>query len=549
MRRMYSKSQIVKIIDEHGGGGGAVDSVNGKTGTVVLKASDIDANNAQTIQNNLERLDTRIDDLAYITDVGDGIDLTEGILSADFDTVQPKLTAGANITISGNVISATAGEDRGVSDVIVDGESVVEDGVANIDLSTKLDATKSAVASVGGLVVPTVAPANTRLVAVDTTNAQAQITIGSGLSLSGTTSPYTLSATGTNYTAGFGIDINNGVISAKCGKGIMTNTQGQLTIRRGIGLIYDQYDAIEPDFTVVQQKLTAGTNITIDPVTNVISSTGGGGGSYTAGDGIDITNSEISVDCGKGLKTDTQGKLTIDRGLGLKYDANDALEPDYDYVQRKLTAGANIYIDPTTNVISAMGSEGIVTDVKINNESVVDGYGVANIPIAGVNTLGAVQVWPYFGITKNEDGIIYPNAATDTDLQSESPYMAITSGNYVNALREGFKHTTNWTAQDKAVARQCIEASKVERKVTSIATDPIEYISIDHIDYKIKDTKYTAGSGITLNGTTFSTVIPNAPTTNGVYDLRCTVTNGNPTYSWVPAATFTLSGTNLAIQQ
>lgn len=468
MRRMYSKSQIEKIIDEHGGGGGAVDSVNGKVGTVVLKASDIDANNAQTIQQNLERIDTRIDDLAYITDVGSGLDLTEGTLSADFDTVQPKLTAGANITITNNVISATAGEDRGVSDVVVDGASVVEDGVANIDLSTKLDATKSAVASVGGLVVPTVAPANTSLVAVDTTNAQAQIVLGSGLSLTGSTSPYTLSATGTSYTAGNGIDINNGVISVKCGNGVMTNTQGELTIRRGLGLSIDILNALEVDFNTVQPKLTAGSNITIDPYTNVISATGG---------------------------------------------------------------------------------EGVISDVKVNNVSVVDGSGVANIPKATNSALGVVKVGPGYGIAINNDGFIYCNEATSSDLQAETAYMPITSHNYVAALREGFYHNTAWTAQDKNAARQCIEASKVERKTTSTATDPIEYISINNIDYKIKDTKYTAGSGIKLNGTTFSTVIPNAPTTNGVYDLRCTVSGGTASYSWVPAATFTLSGTNLAIQQ
>lgn len=45
----------------------------------------------------------------------------------------------------------------------------------------------------------------------------------------------------------------------------------------------------------IQPELTAGTNITIE--NNVISATGGGGGSsYTAGDGIVIDNDEISTD-------------------------------------------------------------------------------------------------------------------------------------------------------------------------------------------------------------------------------------------------------------
>lgn len=49
--------------------------------------------------------------------------------------------------------------------------------------------------------------------------------------------------------------------------------------------------------TTYQEKLTAGTGITIDS-SNVISATGGGGGgtTYTAGDGISIVSDVISAD-------------------------------------------------------------------------------------------------------------------------------------------------------------------------------------------------------------------------------------------------------------
>lgn len=40
---------------------------------------------------------------------GDGIDITDNTISVDTDTIQEKLTAGTNITISDNVISATGG--------------------------------------------------------------------------------------------------------------------------------------------------------------------------------------------------------------------------------------------------------------------------------------------------------------------------------------------------------------------------------------------------------------------------------------------------------
>lgn len=63
--------------------------------------------------------------------------------------------------------------------------------------------------------------------------------------------------------------------------------------------------------TSIQAKLTAGSNITIDPITNTISATGGGGGSYSEGYGIDITNNTISADAVRcKLRIDQQGNVT-----------------------------------------------------------------------------------------------------------------------------------------------------------------------------------------------------------------------------------------------
>lgn len=70
-RRMYSKGQLIKIIQEQGGGG-AVASVNGKTGIVVLKAEDINVNNSTSVQANLERIDLEVEGL--IDDVADKLD-------------------------------------------------------------------------------------------------------------------------------------------------------------------------------------------------------------------------------------------------------------------------------------------------------------------------------------------------------------------------------------------------------------------------------------------------------------------------------------------
>lgn len=106
-----------------------VSSVNTKTGAVVLSASDIKATNSKSIQANLERIDSTVED-------------------------------------------------------VIDG------------LEGKLNASKSAVASVGGLVIPSVAPTDVILTGIDTDREQVQIYLGDNLTLAGDTSPYTLNASG-----------------------------------------------------------------------------------------------------------------------------------------------------------------------------------------------------------------------------------------------------------------------------------------------------------------------------------------------------------------
>lgn len=62
----------------------------------------------------------------------------------------------------------------------------------------------------------------------------------------------------------------------------------------GNGLNLSNANVFSVDTSVIQEKLTAGSGINI--TNNVISATGGGGGtSYTAGVGIEINNSEIST--------------------------------------------------------------------------------------------------------------------------------------------------------------------------------------------------------------------------------------------------------------
>lgn len=75
---------------------------------------------------------------------------------------------------------------------------------------------------------------------------------------------------------------------------------------------------------------------------------GGGGTTYTAGTGIDITNNTISVNT-----TTIQEKLTAGTGINI---SDNTVSADTTTLQEKLTAGTGI--DITDNVISASGGSG-----------------------------------------------------------------------------------------------------------------------------------------------------------------------------------------------
>ena len=126
-----------------------------------------------------------------------------------------------------------------------------------------------------------------------------------------------------------------------------------------------------------QPKLTAGDNITIDE-NNVISASGGGGGSYTAGEYITILNNVIDVKSslistinGKAdtsALNDKQDKLTAGDYISITNNVIDVKSSLISTIngkadasalndkQDKLTAGDNITIE--NNVISASGGGG-----------------------------------------------------------------------------------------------------------------------------------------------------------------------------------------------
>jgi len=149
-----------------------------------------------------------------------------------------------------------------------------------------------------------------------------------------------------------------------------------------------------------QDKLTAGTNITIDE-NNVISATGGGA-TYTAGNGINIADNTISTKLGNGLKHTDDGNITLRTadstinvgefgvrvpyvstsldntasGLAVKLADNTieaynsgtgtkGIRVNQNVIQSKLTAGDNVSI--TNNIISAIDTK-LATSITLGKQ-------------------------------------------------------------------------------------------------------------------------------------------------------------------------------------
>ena len=270
---------------------------------------------------------------------GTGIDITGTTISADTSVLatqndlsskQDTLTAGSNITISNNTISATdttysagtgltltgttfsnsdplpahTSSDEGkilkvdsngdlewgaesggtVTDVQVNGTSVVSGGVADITVpAAQVNSDWTATSGVAEILhKPT----------------EKTLAAGSNITITELNDTVTISSTDTTYTAGTGVDITAGVISADT-----------------------SVLATQSDLSSKQDALTAGTNISIS--NNVISATDT---TYTAGTGIDISNNEISVEApvdivaGPGIVIDNPDGNTLRVSMAADYE-------------------------------------------------------------------------------------------------------------------------------------------------------------------------------------------------------------------------------------
>ena len=211
---------------------------------------------------------------------GTGLTLNGTEFSADTTVLQEKLTAGSNVQIADNVISATDTKYTAGTNVQINSSNVIS--------------------------------------ATDTT-----YSAGSGLTLTGTTFAADKSVMQEKLTAGTNVQINDNVISA-------TDTK----YTAGTNISINSSNVISATDTTY----TAGTNVQISNA-NVISATDT---TYSAGSGITLTGTTFSAD-----KSVMQEKLTAGTNVQINDNVISATDTTY-------SAGSNISID-ANNVISATG--------------------------------------------------------------------------------------------------------------------------------------------------------------------------------------------------
>lgn len=217
--------------------------------------------------------------------------------------------------------------------------------------------------------------------------------------------------------------------------------------------------------TTYQEKLTAGTGITIDS-SNVISATGGGGGStYTAGNAIDITSDVISVqvtspNAGDIVTLDCDGHL-VDSGV-----APSDLQP-------KLTAGTNITID-ANNVISASGGGGGGTSYTAGTGIDISGQNAISVKIDGST------------ITTNASGQLVANGGGGGGSSSSTykfvieqahSYNLFTYGDFVFTVSLNENNEEHLCVSSSTVGSACIARQTIYSYSTGGGNPPSQRIS------------------------------------------------------------------------
>lgn len=459
-------------------------------------------------------------------------DLSEFATTDDLDDKQDKLTAGANITIENNVISATgggggttytAGEGINISGTEI---SVDEQVVA---LKSEMPTAVSELTNDAGFVsLEDISEAgyvtDGDLSTVATSGSYTDLTDTPDLSVYAESADLATVATSGSYN-----DLSDKpqIPTVPTNVSAFTNDAGYIT----------SYTETDPVFTASpahgitasdisswnnkQDELTAGTGISIQ--NNVISATGGGGTTYTAGDNIDITNDVISVTNPIEL-TDTDGAYDYTTSVGA--DAFTLIADDASLGTTAYSTNIGAGTVEVDNYISASdNSSGDSIDIygehiQFNNSnssisirlknddgvlSISDDDGTTyqqiaktgDIPTAdGTTIIDNNGVWSAVGGGGSSD--VYQLAGTTsadcqlltTEIQTNGlPKFIQYNG---NVYSQGWKDYTSETRCNYLCPTGAISLSKLIVRMNSAET------TVNAIEWQSVGT--TAGTGISLNG-------------------------------------------------
>lgn len=219
---------------------------------------------------------------------------------------------------------------------------------------------------------------------------------------------------------------------------------------------------------------------------------GGGGGSYVAGDGILIANDTISVD-----PSVVQEKLTAGDNISINNNVISATDHDTTY-----TATAPIAIDSSNDISISLGN-GLTTE---SGSLVIDTGVVRSVPDSDGTNEGQV-----LGVT---------NSSGDIGWVTVTP---------AGTVDQTYDPTSSNAQSGTAVAEAIAGVNEVP---TATSGDNGKVLGVTDSQGNIgwvtdQDTTYSAGTGLTLTGTTFSADTSVLATQNDLNGKQDSLTAGS----------------------
>lgn len=210
-----------------------------------------------------------------------------------------------------------------------------------------------------------------------------------------------------------------------------------------------------------------------------IANNSGGGASYTAGRGIDIDENNI-------IQTIVPQILYYDDGMGWNRSSNTKAQ-----IIERLKNGEVVY-NPSSSITIQVSELVPFGKLRILGPISHSTGMITNMTTNGSITLNSNYFYYY----------IQGQRSAGSSYEHSGVLLISSDGNF-NSLIPYYDGT-----------------------LTPQKT--VEYLA------KNKQDKLTAGTGITISGTTISAdnQLPTALTTDGTYKLKCVVASGTPTYSW-----------------